>query len=93
MEETSVSPVPLTGNANSSSRFVLAPLEEQPSEAQRKLVPIPNLSVSGTSFRDRIACPRFFSESMSRTSPFWEKEHLVAKGEGLAQERMSFHFT
>jgi len=70
MEETSVCPPLLVGDASSSRGFILASLEEHPSETQGKLVPLPNLSTSGVSFRDGIAHPKFFSIPMSQCMGF-----------------------
>lgn len=63
-------PTPLVGDTSSCRGFVLAPLEEHPSEAQGKLVPLLNLSMSGASFREAIAHPRFFSVPLSQCTGF-----------------------
>lgn len=73
-------PTPLVGDASSSRGFVLASLEEHPSEAQGSLVLLPNLSMSGVSFRDGIPHSQFFSFPLGQCTGFI-RVHVSLVGE------------
>lgn len=88
-EETSLCPTPLVRDASSSRGFVLPSLEEHASEAQGKLVLLPNLSTSGASIRDSIAHPNFFSVPLSCTGYILVHVSLVGKGTPGSQRRRS----
>lgn len=81
-KENSMCPAPFIADASSSRGFVLASLEEHPSEAQGNLVPRPNLSMSGASFRDCIAHPWFFSVPVSQCTGFI-LVHISLVGKGM----------